>query len=238
MEESPAVVQPGDGEVQAAPEPVTHAMVVAQINASIDQQMAAKDREYRLRIARRGYRVEVTCDDPSHPSFGKTRTVRTQLDPSIEPTDDELRAMVPLPEDRRRWATTINGEECTPRIAYNKHGIYSTTPKPKGRMRPHMSPAKQAVHCASLRIYKKLFLEAAASAEVAAAAEGKDYVGVPEADVKKMANKAIKLGAREVFRSRKAAARYERRVQAASRKVNAGLLNGNQVNAFINRGGR
>lgn len=232
---APAVVQQGDGEVQAAPvaaeqKPLTREEVVGKIREGQLQQMASADRERRLKIARRGYRVNLTHDD------GRPYTSVVQLGPSVIPTDEELRAMVPMPEDRLNytWANPKKGTAGV--VAENKYGLISVG-RPHGRKKPHMSKRKQLVHGASLRIYKKLFAEAVKVAEAAAAKDGKPYAGVPEDYVQTLAAKSLRLGAREVYRSYKAQKRHERRIQQASRSVNNGLLPGNQVTGYINRGG-
>lgn len=203
--------------------------------------MADMDRAIRLAKARRGYRVELKHED------GRPYFLKCVLGPSVEPTDEELRAMVPLPQDRYTFTTTINkdnrrvpfeiAKEVAPRVALSAHGLLSYG-KGHGRVKPHMSKRKMAVHNASLRIYKNLFAEAAKAAEVQAKKDGKPYVGIPEADLAKLGKRALRYGAREVFRSIKAAARYARRVQTASRKVQFGTLAGNQVNGVINAGGQ
>jgi hypothetical protein len=233
---APAVVQQGEGEVQPAPteqqppQP-TREEVIATIRAGQEKKLAEADRAIRLAKARRGYRVELTHED------GRPYTEVYVLHPSVEPTDEELRAMVPLPQDRMNfaWENKTKGTKGT--VALNAHGLISSG-RPTGPRKPHMSKRKMAVHNASLRIYKTLFAEAARAAEVQAKKDNKPYVGIPEEDLKKLGFKALRLGAREVFRSIKAAQRYNRRVKDASRRVNAGLLAGNQVNGVIRRGGQ
>jgi hypothetical protein len=235
---APAVVQQGEGEVQQQqptpteqkPQP-TREEVIATIRAGQEKSMAEMDRAIRLAKARRGYRVELTHED------GRPYTEKYVLGPSIEPTDEELRAMVPLPQDRFDfgWENKAKGTKGT--IALNAHGLISSG-RPTGPRKPHMSKRKMAVHNASLRIYKTLFAEAARAADVQAKKDNKPYVGIPEEDLKKLGFKALQLGAREVFRSIKAAQRYNRRVQDANRRVNTGLLPGNQVNGVIRRGGQ
>jgi hypothetical protein len=237
-EDSLAVVQQGSGEAAppaeaeaaAAPPQPTREEIIAQIKKAQEEQMATADRAARLAKARRGYRVELKHDD------GRPYTEVRVLGPSVEPTDEELRAMVPLPQDRWHYATDIHGVECEPRIAMNKFGLYSIGKPGRGRKKPHMFKRKMAVHNASFRIYKTLFAQAAREADAAAKKEGKEYVGIPEEQLKKIGAKSIRLGAREVYRTIKR--RPQLAQQQASRKVNNGTLPGNQVQGYINQGGQ
>jgi hypothetical protein len=162
------------------------------------------------------------------------------LDPSIELSPEELRALIPLEGDTMRYAVYPKGhpQAGEPRLAL-RFTRDDFIPKPHGRKNKHMSKRNQAIKSAYLRISKDLFTIAAGKKIKAAEADGTEFVGLSQDDMTKIAAKAARLGTIEVIKTRRFQRNVRNRVQQLSRGINAGLLPGG-VNArnFAYSGGQ
>ena len=200
-----------------------HGEIIKKIIAAQTHQFEQNDRQARLAKLKRSVRVPTY-----NPETGNTRMALTTFvdDPSWKPSNEELRALVPLPQDSYNYI----------KLATNRHGLYAF-PKQKGRRKPHMNQRNQEVRSASLVIFKGLFAKEDNLMRQGAQLAGLPYAGVPEESIDKLGTKSVQLAARQVLRSRRATRRRKNRMQQASRKVNVGILAGNQVNSYINHGG-
>jgi hypothetical protein len=193
----------------------TKAEVVAQILKQQFEQFDKADHAQRLQ---RGIRKGILADNPS-----------------IEYSLAELKVLVPLERDRLNydWVNKDKGTHGV--LALNKHGLLSIG-KPKGKIKPHMNLHQQAVKSVSLRIFRELFTSRAEMLQATAKAEKLEYLGIPDAMLPKLGKMAAQLAIKEVKAQRRGKRSIRNRMQKASRKVNAGLLAGNQVRNFIMKG--
>lgn len=208
-------------ETAAAPAPeepkkpqITREEAVAQIRAIQEKQFKTADYNERLFKARRGYRS----------ANGKLLFVG----PSVEPTHEELLAMVPLKRDSIRYKI----------LASNKFGLFSV-PKSRGRKHPHMNKRQQALKSESLRIFGQLFEEKTANIQAVCTRESIPYLGIPESAIPELGARAGKIAMKNVVAKRKLNTRRHRRQQEFSRAVNGGSLAGNfGERNYVNHGGQ
>lgn len=179
---------------EAAPVKMTQAEIVAKIKKQQDEAFDKADHAERLTIAMR----------------------RGLINPCIEYTLDELKALVPLKRDRYRLI----------KFAVNRFGLYAG-PRPKGKKKPHMSLPAQRIKSASLLIFQRLFKEKAENLEAVCGRENIKYIGVPESAIPEIGARAANLALGAVADDRKRKRKVRRRMQQFQRKVNAGILPGN-----------
>src|SRR5208282_6301256 len=181
----------------------------AEVVAQIlKQQEASFDRADHAERLKRGIRKGILLNDPS-----------------IEYSLEELKSLVPLERDRMNYSV----------LAKNKHGLLSIG-RPHGRLHPHMNKHQQAVKSASLRIFRELFQSRSELLQAAAAGQKIEYLGIPDAMLPKLGKLAAQLGIKAVKQRVRSRRDVRKRMQKASRKVNAGLLAGNQAHNFIMKG--
>jgi hypothetical protein len=159
---------------------------------------------------------------------GKSPLFKLLLDPVINrpPTLAELRVLVPLKRDRLRYI----------KYSLNRHGLYAL-PKPTvKRIKAHWNKAAQAVKSTALPIFRDLFTAAAEELEATCKQEQIEYLGVPESVGPALAEKAQNFARKSLGARYAAHRRRHNRMQSASRRINAGLMNGNQTKRFVNRG--
>ena len=144
-------------------------------------------------------------------------------DPSVTLSPVELRELIPLEGDTMRYA---KGKDGLPRIATTRHGMLCW-PKPKGRKKPHMTKHAMAIKSRAISTFRGLFASHAANLEQAAKAAGEPFNGVPTADLSKLAARASILATGYNKRDAKAARITRRNMQKLSRRINAGVVNGN-----------
>lgn len=209
--------------VPEQPTPTSPENMVAKIRMMQIQQYADADRNERLTIARRGVRIETVSD-----YHGKMQFETFILGPSVEPTDTELKALVPLERDRIKYL----------KFATNRHGLFSV-PKPHGRRNPHMTKRQQTIKSEAIRIFGRLFADAAKHAQEQCAKDGVTYVGMPDDVIPVLGARAAKIALRVVTGQHKEASRTKRRQQDFSRKVNVGILPRNaNARAYVHAGGQ
>lgn len=145
--------------------------------------------------------------------------------PSVEPTREELRLAVPLEGDTIRYAKDKDGK---PRIAPGRNGLGGMVSRHgHGRKKKHMTKAAQAIKSASIASFRLIFGAHRAGVAAQAAADNKEFVGVPEQDIAALGAKAAALGHRTVKLNAAAARRRARNRSKLSRKINRGVLPGN-----------
>lgn len=150
------------------------------------------------------------------------------LQPSVEYTPAELKDLVPIPEDKIRFATYPKGHKFAgqPRIAVDRFGL-PALPKARGRRNRHMTKHEQAVKSAAIIIFRTLFGERKAVLEAEADVKGEKFVGIPEAELPKLGARATRMASQQVKATN---AQYRRRTRnrtKLSRKINAEILPGN-----------
>lgn len=188
---------------QATPEEV-HARIVAFRQKVWDDSVKAE----RLKIAkRRGY---------------------INKDSKEKEIEDAL-LKVTLPGDEINYAKDKNGN---PRLAKDRHGLLSF-PKTRGRRKPHMTKHQNTVKSAAIGIFQRLFKSHGLKLEAAAKAAGEDFFGVPEKDLPRIGARAAMLALRQVRRENAEQRQRARRQQQFSRRVNWGLVNGNQRRRIV-----
>jgi hypothetical protein len=202
--------------------------MVAVILKKQEEDFDRRDHAERLAALKR---ISENGQPWNNPLFGA-------FDPSVEYTLAELKAMVPLERDRLNyeWKNEDKGTQGV--FAKNKYGLYSI-PKGHGRIKPHMNLRRQAVKAAALRIFETLFAEAAQRLEATCKEEKIEYLGIPDAMIPELGEKAARIAIREVAAQRKATARSKRRRQEFSRRVNAGLITiSASEKRYVNQGGQ
>lgn len=189
-----------------APKPPTREEAIAKV---VEQQLKnhnAADRNERLQKLMRS---------------GK-------YNPSIEYTDEELKALVPLKRDRWNYI----------KLAKNSHGLLSF-PKQHGRRKKHMTKRGQEIKSMSLQIFKGLFEERAERLKAVCKKENIEYIGVPDSAIPELGARAAKQAMQQVNEKRRRKAQKARRRQEHSRKVNAGIITvGTSEKRFVNSGGQ
>lgn len=145
-------------------------------------------------------------------------------DPSVVLSPAELREAAPLEGDKIRYAKDKAGNL---RIATNRHGMFSW-PKPQGgRKRPHMTKHAMAIKSRAISIFRGMFTTHAAELEATAKEKGEQFLGVPTENLTKIGARASILAALYNKRDAKAARITRRNMQKLSRRINAGVVNGN-----------
>jgi hypothetical protein len=220
-------------EVKPEPQPMTREQAVAAILARQLSSFDESDHAERLAIAKR----KSTCGHAgNNPLFGMVFD-----NPSITYTLEELKAMVPLERDRLNydWKRAEDDPKKTcGKLAKNMYGLLAI-PRPKGSRKPHMNKHQQAIKSESLRIFRRLFAEAAEKLQAVCKGENIEYLGVPDASIPALGAKAAKLALQAVADKRRAKARRARRRQDHSRRVNAGLITiSTSEKRYVNRGGQ
>jgi hypothetical protein len=193
----------------------TKAEVVAMILKQQEESFLRADHDERLKIALQRKKTG------RYPEL-----LGLKFDnPSIEYSLDELKVLVPLERDRMKYI----------KLAMNKHGLLSVG-KPHGRLKPRMNKHQQAIKSASLHIFRSLFQSRSELLQATAANEKIEYLGIPDAMLPKLGAIAAQLAMKEVKAKRRSKRDVRKRMQQASRKVNYGLLAGNQAHNFIMKG--
>lgn len=208
--ETPADVTPE----APAPKPITREEAVLQIRAKQEDAFQKADYAERLMVARRGYRD----------AHGKLQF----LNPSFEPTHEELKAIINLKRDSLHYLVE----------ATNKFGLLSVG-KQKGRRHSHMTKHQQAIKSESIRIFGQLFTARAETLQAVCKKESIEYIGVPESALPTLAARAAKIALEVVNQKRTLRAKARRRLQQFHRSVNVGLLPGNfGERNFVHAGGQ
>jgi hypothetical protein len=189
-----------------APKPLTHEQQIAQV---VEQQLKMHD------AADRNERIQ--------------KLMRSgKYNPSVEYTDAELKALVPLKRDR--W-TYI-------KLAKNAHGLLSF-PKTPGRRKKHLTKRAQEIKSMSLAIFKNLFNERAERLKAVCAKESIEYIGVPDSAIPELGARAAKQAIVAVNEKRHAKKQKARRRQEHSRLVNAGVITvGTSESSYVQHGGQ
>jgi hypothetical protein len=203
----------------------TKAEVVAMILKQQEESFLRADHDERLKIALQRKKTG------RYPEL-----LGLKFDnPSIEYSLDELKVLVPLERDRMNynWENKDKGTHGV--LAKNKHGLLSIG-KQRGRLKQRMNKHQQGIKSASLRIFRELFTKRAELLQATAATEKIEYLGIPDAMLPKLGAVAAQLAMKEVKAKRRSKRDVRKRMQQASRKVNYGLLAGNQAHNFIMKG--
>ena len=206
----------------------TLAEMVATVRLNQERDFDRRDYARRLKIL---IRKSTSGKQHNNPLFG-------YYNPSIEYSLDELKALIPLDEDRLNYSFQPTKEGGTGGVlAENRHGLYAV-PASHGRRKPHMTHRQQAVKSAAIRIFRKLIEATGTTLRATCKEQEIEYLGIPDATIPELGQKATRIAVREVTAQRKAYSRNNRRRQEHSRKVNRGLLtvSTSEVN-YVNRGG-
>lgn len=162
-------------------------------------------------------------------------TARGLIKPSVQLTPEELRVLIPLEGDTMRYAKDENGQ---PRMAASRLGFIAF-PKQRGRKNRHLTKSEMAIKSASLRHFRRLFVECGDHMEAELKKKGQVYYGLPEDMLCQLGARAARLGAFEVAAHDRVARRHVRRQQALSRNINRGVLPGNTPRAnYVHSGGQ
>lgn len=172
-------------------------------------------------------RQEIAFDSADRAERHAIAVRRNLVDPSVELTLEELKALVPLDRDRMHYI----------KLASDKNGLYSV-PKPKGRRRHHMTKHQQAIKSEALSIFQNLTAEKAERLKAVCKKEDIEYIGIPESAIPELGARAAKQAVGIVKARGKATRLRRRRQQQASRKVNFNLLAGNAAKNYIQHGGQ
>ncbi len=168
------------------------------------------DRNHRLQIAlRKGSLVEAN--------------------PSVEYALEELKALVPQPQDRWNYI----------KIAETSQGLLAV-PKQRGRRKKHMTKHQQDIKSASLSIFKRLFAAKAERLKAVCVKEEIEYIGVPESALPELGKQAAMQALTAVKDKAKRKRDKARRRQKYSRAVNAGIFGNSRPGErnFIEHGGQ
>jgi|SRR5208282_1317441 len=200
-------------EAPAEPTPVTMTDAVVIIRKNQEKDFDRNDHRERLAILKR----KSECGTPrNNPLYG-------MFNPSLELTLDELKAMVPLERDRLNYNWVNEDKETRGCFSVNRHGLYSL-PKMHGRRKPHMNLRQQAIKSEALLIFRQLFNRAAEKLKATCKEQEIEYMGIPDAIIPELSQKATRFAISNVVGRRKVKSRADRRRKEHSRKVNAGLL--------------
>ena len=162
-----------------------------------------------------------------------------EADPSVEYTLEELKALVPQPQDRWNY-DWVNEEKGTRGVvAKNAHGLLAV-PKQRGRRKKHMTKHQQDIKSTSLSIFKQLFAAKAERLKAVCKKEEIDYLGVPDSAIPELGARAAKRALTVVKDKAKRKRDKARRRQKYSRAVNAGIFGNSRPGErnFIEHGGQ
>ena len=200
MTESAAVAPAPVSEQQPA---ITQEQITALIARKQQEDFDRNDHAERLMLAKR----LSTCGNAgNNPLFHMKFD-----DPSVTYSLDELKAYVPLDRDRVKYI----------KLALNRHGLFSV-PKQTGRRNPRMAKRQQGIKSATLRIFKQLFEQSSLLLKATCIEQEIEYLGIPDAAVPALGEKATRIAIRNYRAEQKATRRKARRVQEASRKLSRG----------------
>jgi hypothetical protein len=152
-----------------------------------------------------------------------------EADPSVEYTLEELKALVPQPQDRWNYI----------KIAKTSQGLLAV-PKQRGRRKKHMTKHQQDIKSTSLSIFKQLFAAKAERLKAVCKTEEIDYLGVPDSAIPELGARAVKRALTVVKDKAKRKRDKARRRQKYSRAVNAGIFGNSRPGErnFVEHGGQ
>ncbi len=152
-----------------------------------------------------------------------------EANPSVEYTLEELKALVPQPQDRWNYI----------KIAKTSHGLLAV-PKQRGRRKKHMTKHQQDIKSTSLSIFQQLFAAKAERLKAVCKKEEIDYLGVPDSAIPELGARAAKRALTVVKDKAKRKRDKARRRQKYSRAVNAGIFGNSRPGErnFIEHGGQ
>ena len=162
-----------------------------------------------------------------------------EADPSVEYTLEELKALVPQPQDRWNY-DWVNEEKGTRGVvAKNAHGLLAV-PKQRGRRKKHMTKHQQDIKSTSLSIFKQLFAAKAERLKAVCKTEEIEYLGVPDSALPELGKQAAMQALTAVKDKAKRKRDKARRRQKYSRAVNAGIfgMNNPAERNFVEHGGQ
>ena len=145
------------------------------------------------------------------------------VDPSYEYTLEELKALVPLPQDRYNYDWVNEDKGTRGVVAKNAHGLLAV-PKQRGRRKKHMTKHQQDIKSTSLSIFQQLFTEKAERLKAVCKTEEIDYLGVPDSAFRELGKRAAMQALTVVKDKVKRKRDKARRRQKYSRAVNAGIF--------------
>lgn len=152
-----------------------------------------------------------------------------EADPSVEYTLEELKALVPQPQDRWNYI----------KIAKTSQGLLAV-PKQRGRRKKHMTKHQQDIKSTSLSIFKQLFAAKAERLKAVCKTEEIEYLGVPDSALPELGKQAAMQALTAVKDKAKRKRDKARRRQKYSRAVNAGIFGMNNPGErnFVEHGGQ
>jgi hypothetical protein len=116
------------------------------------------------------------------------------------------------------------------RYALDRYGRLSTGHK-KGRIHKHWSKNQLAIKSRALEIFREKFSAYVDEMRREDAKDGKEFQGITSEEIAPIGAFAAKHGARQIRRNRRTERAARRARQKASRRVNFGLIQGNQARA-------